>query len=136
MGGHARWSPAGAGERGQALVELALALPILVVLLLGLLEFGVLLSAYLTVEHGAREGARLGATGAGDQAIVERVVAACPGLDPARLEVVISPPASSRSTGDMLEVTVRFAYRSLTGLFEPILGPTFVVERRVMMRVE
>jgi len=134
--GRPRRSHAGAGERGQALVELALALPILVVLLLGILEFGMLLNAYLTVEHGAREGARLGATGAGDQAIVDRVVASCPGLDPARLEVVISPPASSRSTGDMLEVTVRFAYRSVTGLFEPILGSTFVVERRVCMRIE
>lgn len=127
---------AGAGERGQALVELALALPVLLVLLLGILEFGMLLNVYLTVEHGAREGARLGATGAEDQAIADRVVASCPGLDPARLEVVISPPASSRSTGDTLEVIVRFAYRPLIGLFQPILGSTFLVERRVYMRIE
>lgn len=124
------------GEKGQALVELALALPVLVVLLLGILEFGMLLSVYLTVEHAAREGARLGATGAGDEAIVDRVIASCPGLDPSRLEVLIAPPASSRFTGELLEVTVRFAYRPVVGLFEPLLGHLFLVERRVCMRIE
>lgn len=123
-------------ERAQALVELALALPILAALLLGIVEFSILLHVYLTVEHAAREGARLGATGASDEAIVERVIAASPSLDPARLEVDINPPASSRSTGDTLEVIVRFTHRPMVPLFEPILGSTFVVQRRVSMRIE
>lgn len=123
-------------ERGQALVELALALPVLVVLLLGIMEFGMLLNVYLAVEHGAREGARLGITGAGDAAIVERVKAACPGLDPARLEVTVSPPEGARRTGDALAVDVRYAYRSVTGFFDSVLGSNFLVERRVYMRIE
>lgn len=118
------------------MVELALAIPVLVALLLGIVEFGLLLHVHLTVEHAAREGARLGVTGASDEAIVDRVLASCPGLEPDEVEVAVVPSASARSTGDALEVTVRVAYRPLVGLFRPILGSTFLVERRVCMRIE
>jgi hypothetical protein len=52
------------GERGQGLVEMALILPILLVLVVGLVEAGVVLNRQLTVVNAAREGARFGATGA------------------------------------------------------------------------
>ena len=48
-------------ERGQALVEFALCAPVLVILLLGLFEFGRGLNSYLTVITAARDAARLGA---------------------------------------------------------------------------
>ena len=48
-------------ERGAALVEFAVLMPLLVLLLLGIVEFGWLLSQHLDVRHGAREGARLSA---------------------------------------------------------------------------
>lgn len=122
-------------ERGQALVELALALPFLVLLLLGILEGGLLLNAYLAVEHAAREAARAGAVGAGDEEIVERALAASPHLLPQKVEVIVAPPAGERVTGGVLEVTVRFAYQPLT-LFQPWLGASLPLERTVRMRVE
>jgi Flp pilus assembly protein TadG len=51
------------GERGQSLVELALTLPVLLLLLVGVVEVGNGLNAYLTVVDAAREGARYGITG-------------------------------------------------------------------------
>lgn len=46
--------------RGQSLVELALTLPLLILLLYGLAEFGFLLYAHVQVTNAAREGARAG----------------------------------------------------------------------------
>lgn len=46
--------------RGQALVEFALALPILILLLLGIFDLGRAVYAFNTVNNAAREAARLG----------------------------------------------------------------------------
>ena len=51
-------------ERGQSMVELALTLPLLVVLLVGLVEVAFIGRTYLVLLEGTREGARLGARGA------------------------------------------------------------------------
>lgn len=48
-------------QRGQALIEFALSAPLLVIMLLGLVEFGHALNSYLTVVASARDAARLGA---------------------------------------------------------------------------
>lgn len=45
-------------ESGQALVEFALLLPILAVLLMGIIEFGVVFHDYVTVTDASRVGAR------------------------------------------------------------------------------
>ena len=47
------------GERGQAIVELALTLPLLMLILLGVFDFGLLFQQYEVVTNAAREGARL-----------------------------------------------------------------------------
>ena len=52
------------GERGQGLVEMALILPFLLVLVIGIVELGIALNRQLTVVNAAREGARFGAFGA------------------------------------------------------------------------
>lgn len=51
------------GRSGQALIEFALVLPLLALLLLGIITFGLYLNANLTVEQAARIGARAGAIG-------------------------------------------------------------------------
>jgi hypothetical protein len=48
-------------ERGTALVELALVLPLLLVVLLGMLDFGKAFNEWMTQTHLASEGARLAA---------------------------------------------------------------------------
>jgi len=47
------------GERGQAIVELALTLPLLMLILLGVFDFGLMFQQYEVVTNAAREGARL-----------------------------------------------------------------------------
>jgi Flp pilus assembly protein TadG len=45
-------------ERGQTFVEFALALPILIVLLFGIIQFGIAFHSYITLTDATRAGAR------------------------------------------------------------------------------
>ena len=50
------------GDRGQALVELALIAPVLIILMLGVVDYGRIYFAYVSVTNGARIGADYAAT--------------------------------------------------------------------------
>lgn len=50
------------GERGASLVELAFALPILIMLLVGMVSAGIAYNHQLALTHAAREGGRYAAT--------------------------------------------------------------------------
>lgn len=54
--------------RGQSFIEFAAVLPIMILLLVGIVDFGRALDARMTVINAAREGARFGVTHAGDDA--------------------------------------------------------------------
>ena len=51
-------------ERGANLVEFALIAPLLIMLVMGIIDFGWILSTQQDVRHGAREAARLAAVNA------------------------------------------------------------------------
>jgi Flp pilus assembly protein TadG len=51
-----RW----AAQRGQSLVEFALVMMPLFIILLGIIQFGFIFNAYVTITNASREGARLG----------------------------------------------------------------------------
>jgi hypothetical protein len=50
-------------EKGQGMAELALALPILLMVVFGMIEMARLVQTYLAVQHAAREGARYAVVG-------------------------------------------------------------------------
>lgn len=50
--------PRGTGERGAAVVEFALVVPVLLALVLGIVEFGHIYNAQLVITNAAREAAR------------------------------------------------------------------------------
>lgn len=113
-------------DRGQATVELALCLPVLCVLLLGIVQVAVVTRDRLAVQLAAREGARAAAIGA-DDAAVRRTVTATVALAP--LTVGVDRRAGSA------RVTV--AYREPTDV--PLLGallPDVEVRASVTMAVE
>lgn len=63
------------GEKGQALAEFALIIPVLLILLVGIFEIGYGLNSYLTVVDAARDGARLGAKGSASDADITALIA-------------------------------------------------------------
>lgn len=75
-----------ARQEGAAAVEFALVSTVLVLLLIGIIQFGFTFWEYIQVAHAAREGVRWAALGAPAQ-VVPRAQAAAPGLNPARLTI-------------------------------------------------
>lgn len=100
-GAHSRES----GERGAAALEFALIVPVLLLLVLGIIEFGFMFQAQLALTHAAREGARMASVGKFDTAVV--LNRAYP--VPATVSTVPSPPSAAKS-GDAIKVTLTYAY--------------------------
>lgn len=99
-------------ERGQALVEFALVLPLLLVLALGIAELSQLGVARLALAHAAAEGARAVALTNDDRLARASVAAAAAPLDPGRVEVAIVPSDAERGTdprGTLVSVRLRYA---------------------------
>ncbi len=61
-------------ERGQTLLEFAFILPIILVFILVLVDFGIALDRREVLQHAVREGARYGAVGRDVDAIKQRTV--------------------------------------------------------------
>lgn len=62
-----------APDRGAAAVEFALVLPLLLILIFGIIDFGRLLNAQIAVTEAAREGARMTSFGASLPEVQTRV---------------------------------------------------------------
>ncbi len=54
------------GERGASAVEFALVLPLLLIVLFGIIDFGFFFGQFNEVRHAAREGARIASVGNAD----------------------------------------------------------------------
>ncbi len=103
---------------GQALVEFAFVLPILLLLMVAIIDFGILFYSQMAVSNAAWEGARAGATiidpAQGDQEIIGAIHNAAYGLDISRLTIDIDPaqdePPRNQSfpapRGESLTITV------------------------------
>ncbi len=126
-----RHASRGTGDEGQAAVELALVLPLVAILLLGLVQVGLIVRDQILVVHAAREAAREVAVD-GSPGVPERAATASSTLDPGRLTV-----ESSNRGGPGSRVTIRVRYRAPTDV--PLVGgaiPDITLEASATMRVE
>lgn len=105
-------------ERGAAAVEFALVLPLLVLLLFGIIEFGSVYNAQLMVTGAAREAAREMAIGGDPATATDAAVGAATGLGLTGEHVSIAP-GSCDDDGDVT-VVIEYPKASLTGLFPQV----------------
>jgi Flp pilus assembly protein TadG len=112
--------------RGQALTEFALVIPIFLLVLSGILDFGFMLYSRMTVINAAREGARAAVIADKDTRVVvaqQRAKSAASGaglaLDVSQVAVTcvrpLPPPGSAcdfadTKPGDSVSVTVNYTY--------------------------
>lgn len=105
-------------ERGAAAVEFALVLPLLVTLLLGIMEFGRVYNAQVSVTSAAREGARVMAIQKDPVTAREAVRAGSPSLSPQVSDSQIAfSPATGCPVGSVVKVTVSYPQSFMTGFF-------------------
>src|SRR5262245_35183723 len=97
-------------DRAQATAELALILPLLVLMALLVIQAGVLVRDQILVTHAAREGARAAALDP-ERTAVDKAVRAAGPLDPKRLSLQIRG-----RDGPGSRVTVSVSYAAPTGV--------------------
>jgi Flp pilus assembly protein TadG len=90
-------------ERGQSLVELAITLPILILLLLGTLDFGMAIFSYSMLRDAAQEGAFYGSFNPSNIAEIENRAR---NISPRSEDEIFSSPVQLRNT-DLIKVSVR-----------------------------
>ena len=119
--------PRVSGESGQATVEFALVLPLLVMAMLAVIQVGLVVRDDLAVVHAAREAAREASVEPNPARAVEAARRTLPGAD-----VAVAPRPA---VGEPIAVDV--SYRSVTDV--PLVGLLFpdpVLHHRAVMRVE
>ena len=99
--------------RGQALVEFVIVAPIMLILLLGILQFGIVLHDYISVTNAADAAARKASVtatqGDAQSLVIATARSAAPDLKAANLGVSVSP-GSPWSSGQDVTVTVSYPY--------------------------
>lgn len=126
-------------ERGQSLVEAALVLPIFILVLCGILDFGWILSNQLMVNNGSRDGARYAIVNS-DSATLSTLVATRvrtnPGLS-STTDVTVTVTKIPTTNPVDISVTVQKTVRvltPLTGIF--INGQQVQLTSTTVMRIE
>lgn len=123
-------------ERGQATVEMALSLTVLVFLLFGIIDFGRLFHAFLSLDHAGREAARAASVGESDAQINAVAVQGASGLEPAKLTVSISPSQDQRKRGTYVTVSLSYSIEIVTPLMGQFLPNPYNMQNQTVMRVE
>jgi Flp pilus assembly protein TadG len=115
-------------ERGQTAVEFALVAPLLIVLLLGIIQFGIAFHNYVTITDAARAGARQAIVarfgGSGNfNAATQTVKDAASSLDQkllAKPGAIQITSAGGMVAGSQVTVTVNYPYK----IDIPLIGLT------------
>ena len=144
------------GEKGQALVEFTLLVPIFLLLLFAIVDFGMGFYSWITVTNSAREGARLGAVHAPlnvasspcfgkaslDQCIEDRVRDASD-LSNEATKMTVTITNAQGQPGQSVVVKVDYDYDLITPLAGIVqfmtgstIGPTLNLSSTADMRLE
>lgn len=122
-------------RRGVTTVELAMVAPLLIFLLFGIIEFGLMVKDLVGVNQAAREGARSAAVGATPTTLDARIAGAAPTINAGNLTAVYEFRSFDESTGswgswqtlgvdghennaeagDQIRVTIQYPHQLVTG---------------------
>jgi Flp pilus assembly protein TadG len=107
------------------MVEMALIMPLFLLILFGIIQYCLLFSAYMTVRNAAAVAARYAALTQDPEPTQDQVAATAraavqPALDPARLDqVTVDMNATVGSAGGAKMVTLRYQYPVLISFVIP-----------------
>ncbi|MCS7265522.1 MAG: pilus assembly protein [Armatimonadetes bacterium] len=130
-------------KKGSALVEFALVAPILIVLILLMVQYGIIMNRILTLSHATREAARYAAVHPEeDAAIRNKAIEAMRGRGyrQERMSITIEPTQGSPDRRSGRPIRVRVQYDMRDEIFLPtrffgiqIINPVVTVEATAMI---
>lgn len=130
------------GEKGQALVEFALLVPILVLLVFSIVDFGMGFYSWIAITNGAREGARLGVVNGTQAEIIDRVETAVD-ITNEGSNMTVTVTNAQGQPGESVVVRVDYDYEFITPLAGLVqfmsggsIGPTLPMATTATMRLE
>lgn len=108
-----------ASERGAVAVEFALLAPVLIMLLLGIMEFGRAYNVQVSLSNAAREGVRVMAI-SNDQAAARTAAKnAAVSLNPQLADTNFTFGPASCTSGAQMSVTIKYTLSTITGIAGP-----------------
>jgi Flp pilus assembly protein TadG len=123
-------------DDGQATLEAALSLPVVLITLLLIVQVGIVVRDALALAQAAREGVRAGAVTGRDDAIRDAVVRSAGPLDAPRIDVSVTPDERSRSTGDAIAVDLTYVERLRIPIVSRLISLDLPLHARATMRAE
>ena len=127
------------GEKGASAVEFALVLPVLVLLVFGIVQFGILFYDYISITHAAREGVRWAALHELEINVKQKTIDAAPSLNPsiAASDITVSNPAPTNDDqGEPVTVTVLYTVPIDLPLMQTFLGSSVALTSAATQRIE
>ena len=97
-------------DAGQALVEFSLILPVMLLPLFALVDFGRGFYSWLVITNAAREGARVGATQQPLSVIQQRINDSASGIDLTQLTTTISNVQGPRGQPIVVDLSYNFSF--------------------------
>lgn len=97
-------------DAGQALVEFALVLPVMLMMLFALVDFGRGFYTWLVVTNAAREGARVGATQKPLTDIQQRILDSATGVDTTDLTITVTNVQGPRGQPIVVDLSYDFQF--------------------------
>jgi Flp pilus assembly protein TadG len=106
-------------ERGSVAVEFALLAPVLIMLLLGIMEFGRAYNVQISLSSAAREGVRVMAIGNSPSAARTAAKNAATTLKPGLADTNITISPATCTTGAQVTFTITYTLATMTGIAGP-----------------
>jgi len=110
-------------QRGSQLVEFALIIPILILLFLGIIEFGVLYHKQIEIDNGVREAGRVGSLGYSNADVIDTLKNECAfDIADTWITITVTDPegqladSEDRTPGSRINIHVALPLTSVTNL--------------------
>lgn len=117
------------GERGAVAIEFAIIFPVMILIVMGIIEFASFFNAQLAITHASREGARLASIGLWDEAEIRQRAF------PVQNITITTTPSNlaSATRGDRITIEISHFYR---WTFLPLPGEGTTLVSSSTMRKE
>ncbi|MGC5325426.1 TadE/TadG family type IV pilus assembly protein [Brevibacillus sp. SYSU BS000544] len=123
-------------EQGQSMVEMALLLPVMLLLLAGIFDFGRVFYSYVHLQMASQETVRLGGLGKPDAEIISFARNYVHIGETDLLQVQVSPTQETRTPGGYVTVTLVYPVELMTPVLSKLFPSPIILSANSTIRVE